>query len=189
MNKYDVLSIVFYPQVVTFLTFLSVILYLHLSLLSLLVITFFYSIMPSLIIYVMLKLGLITDIHVSKREQRAVPITLSIISFVIGLLLVSDSFLFVVLLLYTINTTLILLISLKFKISVHVSTAVGAITLLFFVFGVLSLPLYSLGVLISFVRYKMRAHTLCQVISAWIFAPLTYIELYLAFHTLFYVRT
>jgi len=187
MDKYEIISLVFYPQVITFLVFLVVVLYLSLPLSSLLVIALFYSIIPVLIIYMMYKLGFVSDIYVSKREQRIIPTTLSVISFLIGLFLIHDDFLFKVLLFYTINTVLILLISLKFKISVHVSTTVGAITFLFFVFGLLSLPLYSLGVLISFVRYEMKAHTLSQVISAWIFAPLTYLELYLAFHTLFYV--
>ncbi|BFI74285.1 hypothetical protein [Sulfurisphaera ohwakuensis] len=188
--KCDVVSAIFHPSVVTFVAFLSVILYLNLGLIPLLIVTVFYSLLPFLIVFIMKELRFVSDIYVSRRNERIIPMILALISYVIGLLfLIHDYFMFNVLLIYIINTLIILVVTLKFKISVHVSTTVGSISLLVFVLGFPFIFLYLFGILISYVRYKMKAHTLSQVISAWVFAPLSYLEFYIMFHTFFYVRT
>lgn len=137
----------------------------------------------------MLKLRMVTDIYVTKREQRIIPMIIATISYILGILLLDSHFIKIVAIIYLINTLIILLITLFYKISVHVSTTVGGITLIVYTLGPYLLPAFLFGVLISYVRYKMKAHTLSQVVTAWIFAPLSYIELYLAFHNLLYVRT
>ncbi|BFH74165.1 hypothetical protein SJAV_21090 [Sulfurisphaera javensis] len=186
---HEVLSALFHPSVVTFIVFSITVTFLHLEYYSLLIITIFYSIIPFLIVFFMVKAKKVTDIYVSRKEERFIPISLSIFSYIIGLILVKEDVLFKILLIYIINTIIILLITLKFKISVHVSTTVGGITLLVFILGIYYIPLYLFGVLISISRYKLKAHTFSQIISAWFLAPLSYIELYFMFHTLFYVRT
>lgn len=187
MDKYELISHLFSPQVVTFIVFTFVVIFLHLNLSYLIIITLFYSVIPFIILFVLLKLGRVSDLYVTKREERSLPIVLAILFYVLGLFLVTDSFLFRILLLYIINTIIILIVSFKFKISIHVSTTVSGISLIVYILGYMYLPLYLFGLLISYVRYRMGVHTISQVVVAWLFAPISYSELYIIFHTLFYV--
>ena len=96
----------------------------------------FASILPmAIIVYWAKKLN--TDGDISNRQDRFVPLVVGIISYFIGfivsLVLGVDNFLTALLLCYSINTGVVLLITFKWKISIHttgLSGPVGALILL-----------------------------------------------------------
>lgn len=101
----------------------------------------FASLLPMVIIlYWAKRLG--TDRDISNRSDRYTPLVIGIISYFIGvfisLMLNVDHFLTVLLLCYAINTGVVLVITSKWKISVHttgLSGPVGALILLLGPFG------------------------------------------------------
>ena len=143
----------------------------------------FASILPmAIILFWAKKLG--TDSDISNRSDRYMPLIVGIISYFIGFLicyiLKLDNFLTCLLLCYTINTGVILLITTKWKISVHttgLSGPVGALILLLGPFGALFGIIYPI---LIWSRVLLKKHTLAQAISGGVQGFfLTVLEMYL----------
>ena len=143
----------------------------------------FASILPMVIILFWAKrLG--TDTDISNRTDRFIPMIIGIISYFIGflicLLLKLDNFLTILLLCYALNTGIVLIITTKWKISVHttgLSGPVGALILLIGPFGALFGILYPV---LIFSRVLLNKHTLAQAICGAVQGFfLTVIEIYL----------
>ena len=125
-----------------------------------------------------------TDSDISNRQDRYMPLIVGIVSYFIGFLtclfLHLDNFLCVLLLCYSINTGVVLLITVKWKISVHttgLSGPVAALILLSGPFGALFGILYP--ILISS-RVLLKKHTLLQALCGGIQGfILTVVEMYL----------
>ena len=152
----------------------------------------FASILPmAIIVYWAKKLD--TDSDISNREDRFTPLIVGIVSYFIGflvsLILNLDNFMTVLLLCYSINTGVVLLITSKWKISVHttgLSGPVGALILLLGPFGALFGILYPL---LIWSRVTLNKHTLAQAICGGVQGFfLTILEAYL-FFTLFNLKT
>ena len=143
----------------------------------------FASILPmAIILFWAKKLG--TDSDISNRSDRYMPLIVGIISYFIGFLICNilklDNFLTCLLLCYTINTGVILLITTKWKISVHttgLSGPVGALILLLGPFGALFGIIYPI---LIWSRVLLKKHTLAQAISGGVQGFfLTVLEMYL----------
>lgn len=152
----------------------------------------FASVLPmAIILYWAKKLN--TDSDISNREDRYTPLIVGIvcyfIGFLISLILNLDNFLTVLLLCYSINTGVVLLITSKWKISVHttgLSGPVGALILLLGPVGALFGILYPL---LIWSRVILNKHTLAQAICGGVQGFfLTIIEAYL-FFTVFNLKT
>ena len=148
----------------------------------------FASILPmAIILYWAKKLG--TDKDISNRGDRYTPLIVGIISYFIGFLICLifdlDKFLTVLLLCYSINTGIVLLITTKWKISVHttgLSGPVGALILLLGPIGAIFGILYPI---LIWSRVLLKKHTLAQAIAGGVQGFfLTVLEMYL-FITLF----
>ena len=148
----------------------------------------FASILPmAIILYWAKKLN--TDSDISKRQDRFTPLIVGIVSYFIGFLVLLflniDNFLTALLLCYSINTGVVLLITFKWKISVHttgLSGPVGALILLLGPIGALFGILYPL---LIWSRVTLEKHTLAQAIAGGVQGFfLTVLEMYL-FITLF----
>ena len=148
----------------------------------------FASILPmAIIIYWAKKLN--TDSDISNRQDRFTPLIVGIVSYSIGFLVLLflniDNFLTALLLCYSINTGVVLLITCKWKISVHttgLSGPVGALILLLGPIGALFGILYPL---LIWSRVTLEKHTLAQAIAGGVQGFfLTVLEMYL-FITLF----
>ena len=110
-----------------------------------------------------------TDSDISNREDRFTPLIVGIISYFIGFLislaLGKDHFLTALLLCYSVNTGVVLLITFKWKISVHttgLSGPVGALILLLGPIGALFGILYPI---LIWSRVTLEKHTLAQAIA------------------------
>ena len=143
----------------------------------------FASILPmAIILFWAKKLG--TDSDISNRSDRYTPLIVGIVSYFIGFLicyiLKLDNFLTCLLLCYTINTGVILLITTKWKISVHttgLSGPVGALILLLGPVGALFGIIYPI---LIWSRVLLKKHTLAQAISGGVQGFfLTVLEMYL----------
>lgn len=148
----------------------------------------FASILPmAIILYWAKKLN--TDSDISNRQDRFTPLIVGIVSYFIGFLVLLflniDNFLTALLLCYSINTGVVLLITFKWKISVHttgLSGPVGALILLLGPIGALFGVLYPL---LIWSRVTLEKHTLAQAIAGGVQGFfLTVLEMYL-FITLF----
>ena len=143
----------------------------------------FASILPMAIsVYWAKKLN--TDKDISNRQDRFTPLVVGIVSYFIGFLVslalgLSD-FLTALLLCYSINTGVVLLITAKWKISVHttgLSGPVGALILLLGPIGALFGILYPI---LIWSRVTLKKHTLAQAIAGGVQGFfLTVLEMYL----------
>lgn len=143
----------------------------------------FASILPmSIILYWARKLG--TDKDISNRSDRYTPLVVGIISYFIGFLislfLNVDHFLTILLLCYSINTGVVLVITSKWKISVHttgLSGPVGALILLSGPFGAVFGMIYPV---LIWSRVTLKKHTMAQAIMGGVQGFfLTVVEFYL----------
>ncbi|WP_407454499.1 hypothetical protein [Methanobrevibacter sp.] len=143
----------------------------------------FTSVLPMAIIVFWAK-KLNTDSDISNREDRYTPLVVGIVSYFIGFLvaLISgvDHFLTALLLCYSVNTGVVLLITSKWKISVHttgLSGPVGALILLLGPIGALFAILYPV---LIWSRVTLNKHTMAQAIAGGVQGFfLTIIEMYL----------
>ena len=143
----------------------------------------FASILPMAIILFWAK-KLNTDKDISNRSDRYIPLIVGIVSYFIGFLICLifklDNFLTCLLLCYSVNTGVVLLITTKWKISVHttgLSGPNGALILLLGPFGALIGILYPI---IIWSRVLLEKHTLAQAISGGVQGYfLTVLEMYL----------
>ena len=143
----------------------------------------FASILPmAIIVYWAKKLN--TDGDISNRQDRFVPLVVGIISYFIGfivsLVLGVDNFLTALLLCYSINTGVVLLITFKWKISIHttgLSSPVGALILLLGPIGAVFGIIYPM---LIWSRVILNKHTLAQAITGGVQGFfLTIFEMYL----------
>ena len=143
----------------------------------------FASILPmAIILFWAKKLG--TDKDISNRSDRYTPLIVGIVSYFIGFLVCLtfglDNFLTCLLLCYSINTGVVLIITSKWKISVHttgLSGPVGALILLLGPIGALFGLIYPV---LIWSRVLLEKHTLSQAISGGVQGFfLTVLEMYL----------
>lgn len=130
------------------------------------------------------KKGKIVDIDASKKEERTVPMSISLIYFIIGFIIllffevsiISIAFWFC----YISNTLIAIIINNKWKISAHAMGASGPIAAVTFVFGAITLIFLVITFLVGWSRIQLKCHTLEQVLAGGIFAFIsTYFQIYL----------
>lgn len=143
----------------------------------------FTSILPMAIILLWAKI-INTDNDISNRQDRYVPLIVGIISYFIGvlvsLLLNADNFLTLLLLCYSVNTGVVLLITIKWKISVHTTGISGPIAALILLLGPLGAAIAFIYPIVIWSRVLLKKHTLAQAISGGVQGFfLTVLEMYL----------
>ncbi len=130
------------------------------------------SIAPLLHVYVGVRAGRYRDHHLSLRQERLIPFVVGIVgaSSALALLLLSHAsraFLATVTAV-VVGAALAMGIThgARWKISLHVSGIVGAITVLALVFGWPALLLVPLVPLVGWARWRLGAHTPAQAVAA-----------------------
>jgi membrane-associated phospholipid phosphatase len=143
--------------------------------------TAFFTFLVPLIILVVMKLqGRITDLDVSKREERLVPFVYAIISFgfwcayLESVLHVPD-FMFWTAICSVLAILLCTLISLRWKISAHLASMGGVVgmTVGYILYFGLNAPyticgLLLLSLLLMYARIYLRAHTPMQAVAGFL---------------------
>jgi membrane-associated phospholipid phosphatase len=130
---------------------------------------FFLSVGPLLYIVIGVRLGILSDIDVSRRSQRVGPFIFGIISATIGWIILSlmdaPRNLQTVMIITVFSGIIMMVITLWWKISMHASSFGGVATMLTVLYGAVMLPLFVLLVLVSWSRVVLRRHTVSQVIA------------------------
>jgi len=130
---------------------------------------FFLSVGPLLYIIIGVRLGKLSDIDVSRRSQRFGPFLFGIVSVTIGWIVLSlingPRNLQTVMIMTIFSGTVMMVITLWWKISMHASSLGGVATMLTALYGAVMLPLFILLILVSWSRVVLRRHTVPQVIA------------------------
>jgi len=121
------------------------------------------------------------DIFVSDRRKRTKYFLVAIFSYAIGSIffyyVVYDSLQFNYYLAYFAVTTFDMLVTLRWKISVHVSGVAGPVTFLVMKISNIYAILYIILIPVAWARYSLRAHTKWQLLGGALSAPLvTYVS-------------
>lgn len=128
----------------------------------------FCGIVPIAIVQLEVRRGRLTDKHVRIRKQRIVPLTASLCSVVLGIVLLylfhapSDVTALVVAMLVGLASTL--LVTVWWQISAHNAVAGGTVMILLIVFGLPAVPAASIVLRIGWSRRVLKAHTLAQLL-------------------------
>lgn len=143
----------------------------------------FASFLPMAIILLWAKI-INTDNDISNRQDRYVPLVVGIVSYFIGvlvsLLLNADNFLTLLLLCYSVNTGVVLLITTKWKISVHTTGISGPIAALILLLGPVGAIIALIYPIVIWSRVLLKKHTLAQAICGGVQGFfLTVLEMYL----------
>jgi membrane-associated phospholipid phosphatase len=117
------------------------------------------------------------------REQRISPLTFAVLSYALGfgvLTLLNAPWLMRGLMFcYATNTMVVLMITRRWKISIHTTGVAGPLVALTYQFGWMLLPLYILIPIVGLARVKMHRHTHLQVVAGGILGvAMTIVQLY-----------
>jgi membrane-associated phospholipid phosphatase len=137
--------------------------------LSYLIVLFFSStIAPILLISGLKKIGKISDFNITFREQRFLPLLVLVAVNALGYEfmkhLLPPRLLTGILLFNAVNMIFILLITLQWKISIHLFTFASSIALLFMQFGTIALSLLVLVPILMWSRIFLKAHNFLQTL-------------------------
>ncbi|MFD5623479.1 hypothetical protein [Streptomyces yangpuensis] len=129
----------------------------------------FCGVVPIGIITVGVRRGALTDQHIRVRRQRVVPMALSLLSVVVGVVLLRvlgapvPVFALVVAMLVGLVSSL--LVTVVWQTSIHMSVAGGTVMILLLVFGPVVLPAAAVAAAVGWSRLELRAHTPAQLIA------------------------
>jgi membrane-associated phospholipid phosphatase len=117
------------------------------------------------------------------REQRISPLTFAVLSYALGfgvLTMLNAPWLMRGLMFcYATNTMVVLMITRRWKISIHTTGIAGPLVALTYQFGWMLLPLYILIPIVGLSRVKMHRHTHLQVVAGGILGvAMTIVQLY-----------
>ncbi len=126
------------------------------------------TIVPMLLIYGLKKIGKVSDYNITFREQRFLPLLVMVgvnaLGYELMLQLDAPRIFTGILLFNAVNMVLILLITLQWKISIHLLTLTSSIALLYLQFGTVALWLLCLVPVLMWSRIYLKAHTFMQTL-------------------------
>ncbi len=126
--------------------------------------------------------GRVTDLHLSERHQRAGPFIVSLCSALCGLLVLfildTPTVLFVALFFAFVQTVLLFVITLAWKISIHTAAIAGLITFALMALGSTALPSIPLVPLVAWARIYLGRHTFMQTVAGGVVGYVTFAMMY-----------
>jgi len=166
----SVITLVFNPAVVAAFTFLILLYPQNIAAPLLVGISLtFGTFVPLMMMYMFSKRGLISDFYVSEKEERAKPFAGAILSYLVGslalLLVRAPTMITALMLCYAGNTLVMMLITLRWKISIHASGIAGPTTVLIYGLGTWASIFFALLVPVGWARIRLKAHTLTQLLA------------------------
>ncbi len=139
---------------------------------ALLVLLLTQTILPLLPILIDTARGKI-DIFVTERKKRWKYYILTLLSYVVGLVYIVDKGLWIYFPFYASYMAIaavMALITLKWKISVHTAGIAGPTTALVYLVGLEKAYLYLLLIPVAWARYRLKAHTVSQLVAGALLA-------------------
>ncbi|CUT00287.1 phosphatase PAP2 family protein [Candidatus Chrysopegis kryptomonas] len=169
----EFISAIFAPQFVSSISFLIISFYLEpnikMKLISAFTTISFTSIFPTAFVYYLIHKGEIEHPFIPEREKRTIPYLFAVLSSFVGFLILlyfkANWLILASQWCYVSNTFLIMLINSRWKISAHSAGLSGPLTVLAWIFGFKTLPLFLLIPLVGWSRLYLKAHTFWQVVA------------------------
>ena len=148
------------------------------------IVVLFVTVLPALSIAVMVRFSKVSDLHLRNREDRFLPLCCTLISMIVGTLLLhrlgAAREIVWAGVAYITNSLIFSAITPLWKISFHSSVATGCVTVLVMLVNPLFGWLFLLVPLISWARVYRKRHTLLQtVVGALLAVGNTAIVLYI----------
>jgi len=109
----------------------------------------------------------VVDLYVSKRKARTPFFLIAITSYSVAaiiFLVTNTKIMFLLALGYTLVSTILMVVNLFWKVSIHCAGVTGPIFALIFVFGINALPLSLIVGLVGWSRIKLKNHTFAQTL-------------------------
>ena len=149
----------------------------------------FGTLVPLVMMYQLTKRGVVSDFNVSERQERTRPFIGAAASYLAGsgtlLLLRAPTTIITLMLCYACNTAIMLLITLRWKISIHASGIAGPTTVLVYSIGPWAAVFYMLLIPVGWARVQLKAHTPWQILAgALVTAIATWLQLKIYFSIL-----
>lgn len=186
------LSAALNAPLVTLVTFIPLILLYGLdNALTLFAITsVFGCVLPLIMVYGLLKLDLIKDFYAQDRDTRFIPFLWTTLFYLVGAITLinvgAPSAVTALMATYFVNGIVLMLITMKWKISIHASGITGPFTALVYQLGATMLPLLLIVIPVAWARVELKAHTVRQVTAGAILSGvLTWFQMSYYLHTLF----
>ena len=138
--------------------------------------------MPIAVLYLLAKMKFIPDIYASDRRSRTLPFLAAVAGYGVGsvLLVLTDAppLISALMLCYAVNTAVMTLITLVWKISIHASGVAGPAVAFGSAFGLAGYLFLLLVIPVGWSRLALKAHSVSQVAAGALIAiVLTYYEL------------
>ena len=178
------LSAALNAPLITLVTFIPLIVLYGLDQAALLIAitSIFGCVLPLVMVLGLLKLDIIKDFYAYDKETRFIPFlwtTLFYLLGVISLILVSSPPVVTALMAcYFVNGIVLMLITFKWKISIHASGITSPFTALVYLLGGVMLPLLLVVIPVGWARIELKAHTKLQVTAGAILSSLlTWIQM------------
>ena len=184
LNAAKSVSLIFNAPFLAALTFLYV--YLHASPKPgyelMVAAAFFSSILPVLLILYLKRSGIVSEMMINTREDRTKPFLGALACYLLGVavlrLMGAPPNMVYLMACYLVNTLLMMLITLRYKISIHTAGIAGPAVFLIHQYGLNFWPFLLLAGLVIWARYELEMHTLGQLTWGLLVASLlTYAQL------------
>lgn len=186
------LSAALNAPLITLVTFIPLIVLYGLDQAALLIAitSIFGCVLPLVMVLGLLKLDIIKDFYAYDKETRFIPFlwtTLFYLLGVISLIRVSSPPVVTALMAcYFVNGIVLMLITFKWKISIHASGITSPFTALVYLLGGVMLPLLLVVIPVAWARVELKAHTKMQVtVGAILSGLLTWVQMSLYLHSIF----
>jgi membrane-associated phospholipid phosphatase len=152
--------------------------------------TVFGCIFPLIMVYGLLKLDLIKDFYAHDRHTRFIPFLWTTLFYLMGAIsliyISAPSAVTALMACYFVNGMVLMLITMKWKISIHASGITGPFTALVFQLGAVMLPLLLLVIPVAWARVELKAHSVMQVTAGAILSGLlTWFQMSFFLHRIF----
>ncbi|MCJ7573606.1 hypothetical protein MUO93_05005 [Candidatus Bathyarchaeota archaeon] len=152
--------------------------------------TLFGSVLPLVMVWGLLRLRVIKDFYANERSTRTIPFLWSMIFYLLGVcaLIVVNAPTVVTALMacYFVNGFVLLLITSKWKISIHASGITSPVTALVYLLGNWMLPLFLMVIPVAWARMELKAHDLKQIAAGAVLSTmLTWIQMSFYVHHMF----
>lgn len=139
-----------------------------------LVVSVFASVLPSVFILALVRSGRLSDVHLAVRKQRLAPLYLSLVSTLVGIIVLQSidapSQIVLPCIAYAINGVVFTAITHRWKISFHCGSAAGSIIVLMLLVDAKIAWLSLLIPLIAWARVHRKRHTILQTVAAALIA-------------------
>ncbi|MEB3797254.1 MAG: phosphatase PAP2 family protein [Caldisphaeraceae archaeon] len=183
-EPYSMISKLLHPSVTSSIGLAWLSIGFHSPLIVIVEVLAIYGALPYLLVLQMKRLGLVSDIFVTKRRERPLLFVIAIAIYSIGPALMHFSgappIIFYLSICYLINMIIIAGLTLKVKVSLHTSSASGMATAIVYLLGAKFIGLLSLPIIVAISRIRVKEHTKLEVALGFIIAiALVALELYL----------